>query len=125
MYGPFKRAGKPVTVTIANGATDSGIIDTRGYSWGVIQLPAAFTGTTIGFKGANSLNTANHEATTASVIAATFVSIYDETGTIYSLTAGTSRIISIPAYVLVSPFIKIVSGSAEGAERTLYVTLLS
>lgn len=125
MYGPFLRAGNPVTVTIANGQTDSSIIDARGYGWGVIEMPAAFTGTTLAFKGICTPNTSDLSASSTTVTGATFKSIYDETGTIYSVTAGTNRIIAIPAYVLCCPFFKIVSGSAEGAARTLYVTLLS
>lgn len=125
MGAALTRAGKgPITVTIASGQTASSIIDARGYAWGVIEMPAAFTGTTIGFSGITTPNTAALLATDSTVTGATFKNIYDETGTIYSLTAGTSRIIAIPAYVLACPFFKIVSGSSEGADRTLYVNLV-
>ena len=91
-------------LTIANGATVSDIVDVQGHGLVGIIIPAAFTGTTLTFQGSFDNNT--------------FVAMYDSAGTELSVTVSTSRMISFCPSDFVSPrYLKIVSGSAEGAER--------
>jgi hypothetical protein len=97
-----------VTATIANGATTSSAISVRSYSLFQLLLPAAFTGTTITF-------------TTSGDYAGTYQALYDNTGTAVSLTVAAGRNLDLPSALASSAFFKIVSGSAEGAARTLSI----
>jgi hypothetical protein len=95
-----------VSAVIANGQTASGAISTGGMGLVGIYIPAAFTGTTITFQGSTA-------------VAGTFVPVYNSSGQV-SYTVSTSRYIAInPADIVGIPFLKIVSGSSEGAARTL------
>lgn len=98
------------STTIANGAQSSAAIPTGGKRLCGIIFPAAFTGTAITFEA-------------SSVIDGTYVPVYNSGGAL-SYTVGTSR------YVAVDPkdfegiaFLKVKSGSAEGALRTLLLAL--
>lgn len=92
--------------TILSGATVSDAIDLIGRGCLVIYLPATFTGATITFQG--------------SYDNVTFLALYNTSNTQMSMTVTQNR-----AYVL-SPedlvgirYLKLVSGSAEGADRTI------
>lgn len=98
------------TVTIANGQTVSSELRT-GYRTSVVAIitPAALTGTAVTFQG--------------SVDGSTFVPVYNE-GTQYSVNVGTSRYVALNNALLGGvQSIKVVSGSAEAAERTIQVVL--
>lgn len=95
-------------VTISNGGTVSNGIQ-LGVGRTVLALvtPAALTGTALSFQ--------------ASVDGSTYNTVTDE-GSAYSVTAAASRFISIkPALLAGARFVKVVSGSAEGADRTIIV----
>lgn len=101
------------TATIANGATDSDVIRLGSHSqrFGFI-LPAALTGATIGFKGA-ALSTD------------TFKTISDAAGTPISIPVAADEAIGVSGAaldaILAFPYLKLVSGSAEGAARSITV----
>ena len=101
---------KPSTaqVTISSGGTVSSALE-LGVGRSVLALvtPAALTGTALSFQ--------------ASVDGSTYNTVTDE-GSAYSVTAAASRFISIkPGLLVGARYIKVVSGSAEGADRTIVV----
>lgn len=112
VWGPATHA------KIASGQTVSGEVDLRGMMLYMIQLPAAFTGTTLSFQvaevptkeGGVYSNTAKYLST----LAATAF-------TITGLTQGDCVIIpsTVVADGLGNCMLKIVSGSAEGADRDI------
>ncbi len=105
--GNFQAA---VPVTIANGAQNSSVIELNGFQLAGIQMPAAFTGTTITFLVATTL-------------AGTYQALYNLTGAV-SYAVGASRFVAIdPKDFQGTPYIKLVSGSAEGAARSFTVAL--
>lgn len=100
------------TATIASGGTDSGALDLAGFNLCGIFLPATFTGTALTFKAA-----------------ATIGGTYQ---VVKSTTSGSSLSYTVAqnTYVALDPkdfqgiqFLKIVSGSTEGADRTLTLSL--
>lgn len=94
------------TVTIANGETVSTAFDARGFaSFGAI-LPAAFTGTAMTFQVSND-NT-------------TFTALNNSSGAV-SLTVAQAKAYALPADLKPWRYFKLVSGSAEGADRTITV----
>lgn len=99
-----------LSVTIANGQTVSALITTGGFSLCGILLPAAFTGTTLTFLVCNTAG-------------GTFQPLYNSAGAV-SYTVAASRYIAIdPKDFAGVAFLKIVSGSAEGALRTLVCSM--
>lgn len=100
------------SVVIANGATTSGAIELEGGATIVgIRLPSAFTGTSITLTESTSTT-------------GTFQAVYDNTGTQITFTVAASRTVLIdPSYTLGLRFIKLVSGSSEGADRTIQVII--
>jgi hypothetical protein len=95
------------TLTIASGQTVSSTYNNRAGSALGLVMPAAFTGTTLTFK----VSTDN----------TTFQSLYDTTNTLVSLTVAASRSYQLPAALATWPYIQVVSGSSEGASRSLVV----
>lgn len=97
--------------TIASGQTVSAAIPTAGLSLCGVQLPAAFTGTTLTFQG-------SVDGTTYQVIKSTT----SGTSLSYTVAQGTFAAIDpTPFYGL--SYIKLVSGSSEGAARAFTVAL--
>jgi hypothetical protein len=100
-----------VTVTIANGETVSTATSSlflAGGIAGAIITPAALTGTALSFQ--------------VSYDGVTFTPLYATGGTTISYTVAASRVIPLdPAVFGAFPYIKLVSGSAEGAARTFTV----
>jgi len=92
--------------TIAAGATVSSAVDLKYKTLCGIQLPAAFTGVVLSFQ-------------TATTLAGTYQNMY-QNGVIYqqTVTQGTYVILT-PSIFAGVQYIKIVSGTAEGAARTL------
>lgn len=99
-----------VTVSIANGAQLSSALNCGGMSLVGIVMPAAFTGTAITFLG--------------SADNSTFVDVYNTAGTQISATVGTSQYVALSPSDLTSiQYLKLKSGSAEGAARTITCVL--
>lgn len=97
-----------VPCTIANTAQESAAIDLAGFTLCGILLPAAFTGTAITFEVSDSL-------------AGTFVALKSTTsGTAlsYTVAQGTYAALDPKDFQGVN-FLKLKSGTAEGADRAL------
>jgi hypothetical protein len=98
------------TVSIANGATVSSAIDLQGRGLVQVIMPAAFTGSAITFQ--------------ASPDNVTFQALYNTANTALSMTVTQGRTYMIsPSDLVGVRYLKLVSGSAEGAART--ITLVS
>lgn len=94
------------TVTIASGQTVSGAVSLGGASLVGIITPAALTGTTLTFQ--------------ASADGTTYVPVYTTAGVAASVTVAASRYTAVPPTTIPgAPYLKVVSGSAEGADRTI------
>lgn len=97
-------------VTIASGQTASSAIDFRGRAGGGFRLPSTFTGTTITYQ--------------VSVDGNSYGSLYDQFGAqVVTASVAASRRYALPAELYGWPYFKIVSGSAEGADRTIAVVV--
>lgn len=95
-------------ITIANGQTTSSAVEGRSVSAFGLQMPAAFTGTTITF-------------TVSADGGTTYQTLYDITNTIVQMTVAASRSYDLPGELTAWSQWKIVSGSSEGSARTLIV----
>ncbi len=99
-----------VDITIASGQTASDVIDTKGHGVLYFILPAAFTGTTITFQ--------------MSPDNSTFYDCYNVSDAQMTATVTQGRCYVFEPQDLVGlRYIKFVSGSAEGADRTITVGL--
>jgi hypothetical protein len=103
------------TATIASsgttsGAVSTGIIGTENTQLMGLEFPAAMTGTSMTFTGSRSEN-------------GTYVTITEVGGASnYSVTVAANKFVPVdPRVFSTFPFIKLVSGSAEGAERSIIV----
>ena len=99
-------------VTILNTQTESGAIDTVGMALCGILLPAAFTGTAITFLVSDALG-------------GTYVPLHSTiSGTLLTYTVVAGKFYAIdPKDFQGVRFLKIKSGSAEGADRTVKLAL--
>lgn len=93
------------TVSIANGQTTSGVIDTNNYESIAFVLPAAFTGASVSF----SVSQDN----------STYAALYASGNTLQSVTVTQGRAYAIPADALNFRYVKIVSASSEAGARTI------
>lgn len=98
-----------VVATIASGQTASSAILFRGYAQGGFVLPAAFTGATVGFS--------------VSADGVTYGTLYDSANAAVSVTVTQARAYAFPIAVFPFGYVKIVSASAEGADRSISVSL--
>jgi hypothetical protein len=108
--GLLWRDANITTATIASGQPNSDAIRNDRSAMGGLALPAAFTGSSLSFL----VSTAK---------GGTYQALYDETGvlvTIASVTQGRSY--TLPAALAPWPWFKIVSGSNEGADRSIPVS---
>ena len=97
------------TATIAASGTTSDAFFVGDHAWGSFQLPT-MTGTGITFLVSNDGNN--------------YVALRDNTGTaIASITTASGRAMPFPDELFYHKFAKIVSGSAEDAERLINVFL--
>jgi hypothetical protein len=97
-----------VSLAIANGQTVSAAFNASDCAAFGLQMPAAFTGTTVSFQVSADDGT-------------TYQALYDTTNTLVSMTVAASRSYDLPAELAAWDHFKIVSGLAEGAARTLIV----
>lgn len=101
------RIGFDLSAVIASGQTKSGVIDLSGCVLVGLLTPSALTGTVFTFEAATSAD-------------GMFLPVYDAAGALVSVTVAASRFISIlPSDLAGIQYLKIVSGSAEGAARTI------
>lgn len=95
------------TVTIANSGTTSGEADLIGTSLCGIIMPAAFTGTSLTFQVSNASG-------------GTYQTLYDSTNATISVAVTQGRSYSLnPTNFAAWRYIKVVSGSSEGAARDI------
>lgn len=96
-------------LTIANAGTVSNAYKCTDHTAFGLQMPAAFTGTTITFQVSADSGT-------------TFQALYDDSGANQvSMSVAASRSYDLPAALTAWTHFKIVSGSSEGAQRLLTV----
>lgn len=96
--------------TIANGQTASAVIPMGGFTLCGIQMPAAFTGTAITFQACNA-------------VGGTYLPMYDSVSQI-SYAVGPNRFVAIdPSDFQGVLFLKIISGSSEGGDRALLLSV--
>jgi hypothetical protein len=96
-------------VTITGGGTTSGVFTTQGLGLVGLQMPATFTGTTMSFLGSNDGG-------------ATYLALYNTSGSALSVTVAASRLILFtPGDLVGVQFIKLVSGSTESSDRIIQV----
>lgn len=99
-----------VSATIANGQQSSSVVKTAGTCPVGIQIPAAFTGTSITFEVCDTLG-------------GTYLPLYNSAGQV-SYTVAVSRYVAIdPKDFQGVAFFKVKSGSAEGGARSLIISL--
>lgn len=97
-------------VTIESSGTKSTSVDLRGMTLCGFYLPASFTGTAITFE--------------ASADNSTYLPVQDGDGAAISKTVAQGQYIKLdPADFAGIQFIKLVSGSTEGAERTITLAI--
>jgi len=99
---------------IANGATDSTVMGSSGYALGSIQLPGAMTGATVKFQ------ISNDGSNFQDVASGQVLSHESE-----SITASANAMAWIPSICLAAKFWRVVSASAEGAEREIIALMKS
>jgi len=106
---PIGQIAQP-SVIIANGGTTSPAIPTEGAPLVGVIFPAALTSTTMTFTVCNTLS-------------GTYVPLKNSSGAVsYTVAAGEYMAINASDFYGVT-FFKIVLGSAEGAARTLILSL--
>jgi hypothetical protein len=105
------RHAKSPSLTIANGATDSGTLIFDHYSFGMFVIPAAFTGATVSFL--------------VSADGTTFFPLRNAANSLISYTVTVGNAYPFPDEVGAAHSLKIRSASAEGAARTIVVSLKS
>lgn len=102
----------PTTViaTIANGQTVSGAVDMGDLTACSLETPGELTGTTISFQHSRDN--------------ATFLPVYDEAGALVTVVVDVSQSVSLGnviQHLLGKRYLKLVSGSAEGGERSIVI----
>ena len=100
-----------LTITISSGQTASSSFTAREFAFGSIEAPSTLTGTT--FHIEVSLDGTN------------FVDAYDQSGNQITFTPTVSTAHRIPNDAFPAIEMRIVSDSAEGADRTFKVLLSS
>jgi hypothetical protein len=108
--GPPPVVRNDATAAIASGQTVSGAIDLKGLSLVGVHLPASFTGTTLTFQAAETL-------------AGSFGAVYKDGADLSVAVAAGKYVVLNPADFAGVRFLKVVSGSAEGAARTLTLAI--
>lgn len=113
-------ADRAVTVTIANGASLSGVgTIPPGFALAAIVMPATWTAASLTFQASHN----------DGLGAGTYNNVYDVAGTEFQAQASASRWIAIdPVDFLGAPFIKVRSGTsgaavAQGGNRDLVLVL--
>jgi hypothetical protein len=98
------------TVTIANGQTTSDALDCINGTVVGILTPAALTGTAFTFS--------------VSADGVTYATLYDSSGAAVSFTVAASRYVYVdPAIFAGLRYVKVISGSSEGAQRIITLVL--
>lgn len=103
-------------LTIASGQGHSGAVDLAGDVPVGVRLPDAFTGTALTFEAAESNPATN-------LAGAAFKVVKNAAGASVSITVAQGTFVTLdPALLAGVRWLKLVSGSNEGADRTVYLT---
>lgn len=94
------------SVTIASGQQTSGAVDLSGCVLVGLDMPSAFTGTTVTF-------------TVSSSQSGTYKTLYKDGANVSVTVTASRQVVLQPADFAGVRFLKVVSGSAEAAERTI------
>ena len=108
--------GNYQSVTIASGGTASTGIEATGTNRGSFQLPSAFTGVTVTVQVSNA-----NVATADLVPEATWTNCPVEGNEVAAITASTDDALCLPVKSANFRWLRLVSGSAEGAARTILI----
>ena len=103
--------GTHLQTVIANGQTKSAVVDLAGGRVCAIGFPSAMTGSTMTFEAGTDPNNLS-----------TFKEVVDEAGAAYDITITANKVVAVDtsAHALAAVrFIRLVSGTSEGAERTI------
>lgn len=99
-------------LVIASGETESSAVDVRDAEYFAFEMPATFTGATFAIQGARKLD-------------GTFKTVTNSGGTDLSITATDGDLITLSdaenAQLAPLQFLRIVSASAEAAEREVWL----
>ena len=99
------------STTVSSGGTTSAEIDLQGMVPVGITFPASMTSTSASF-------------TVSDTTGGTFRALYRSDGTLYTITVTASAQVILPPYDFCGArFIKIVTGSSEGADRTILLAM--
>lgn len=108
MIGGFLGFQNAVPASIANGQQASAAIDLKGFTPCTLFMPAAFTGTAITFQVSTAID-------------GTYEDLYNSSGQVsYTVSQGKAYALDPKDFYGVR-FLKIKSGSAEGAARTVTI----
>jgi len=96
------------SLTVASGQTTSNAIDCNGQGIVGVIMPSDLTSTALTYTGSQDNST--------------FTALYNTSGTQLAVTCAASRIILFtPGDLIGLQYIKLVMGTAEGADRTIQV----
>lgn len=102
------RGSEARDLTIAEGATVTQTVNVKSYTSGAFQLPAAFTGTALTIE--------------VSVDGTTFKALKNAAGTAVTVpTVAAAEQLPIPAEAFSFPYLRLKSGTAEAAARTVKI----
>lgn len=97
-------------ITIANSTTVSAAVDLAGTTLHGLILPAALTGVAMTFQMSDTL-------------AGTYVAVQNLSGASHSVTVAASKFVPVDPNIFAGiRFLKLVSGSAEAADRTIILS---
>lgn len=105
-------SNKLVTTTIADSATESGVIDKRGYASGLLHIPAGLEGTSFTFKVSDAAD-------------GTFTALKDATGNAVSIIGlgSSADIRPLPSELAAVRYFKIVADTAQSGALALKINL--
>jgi hypothetical protein len=106
-----------IPVNIDNGGTTSNAVDMTNFILSGVYIPTVFTGTTLTFLAANPAAKDKDKAD--------YFSLNDSAGAAVSVTVAGQRFVAFTQAIAELfksvQYLKVVSGSAEGAARTIYL----
>lgn len=101
----------PATITVATSTTISAAVDCKNKTLCGVLLPTAFTGVAMTFQMSDTID-------------GTYVAVQDGAGSSYSVTVAQGKYVPVdPNKFLGIRFLRVVSGSAEGADRIVQLSL--
>ena len=100
-------ASEILGMNLEKGETETTAVDLNGKFPRFLHLPTGFTGTTITFE--------------ASIDAVTYMPVYTAANVEVSVTVAETRVYCLPESLWGVSYLKVISGSAQAADITLYL----